>query len=122
MNHPNCAVMSKMRFILQKALDPELFKKVEDSLPNWPQFRLYALFRESFTNNETKYKDEDIALLVGLEKNHFENIDEALFMLCRLEDSLKLDISKKGIATTGIEYRLDDLPWNLEYVRDIFLK
>jgi hypothetical protein len=111
-----------MRFILQKALDPELFKKVEDSLPNWPEFRLYALFRESFTNNETKYKDEDIALLVGLEKNHFENIDEALFMLCRLEDSLKLDISKKGIATTGIEYRLDDLPWNLEYVRDIFLK
>ena len=136
---PNCTIMAKMRFILQSALNPDLFKKVEDSLPKWPEFRLYANFRESFTNEEKKYKDEHIALLIGMENNHFEDIDQALFMLCRLEDSLKLDIAKKGIVTTGIEYRLEQAnvvennnfpssssclrqSWTLEYVRDTFLK
>ena len=117
-------IMSKMRFILQKALDPDTFKKVEDSLPNWPEFRLYANFRESFTNDESKYKDEDIAMLIGMERNLFVDIDDVLFMLSRLEDSLKLDVSKKGILTTGIESRLErhDSLWNLEYVRDCILK
>jgi len=118
---PTPAIVSKMRYYLINKLDSELFSKVESLLTPWPEFRLYAKFRESFTNEEQEYVDEDIAYLIQGETNLFFNIDECLNMLTRLDDTLKLHIKKKGILTTGLQYRIGSAPWALEYVRDAVL-
>ena len=124
---PTPAVMSKMRYYLERNLDSEVFQMVEKCLflknINWPQFRLYAKFRETFTNVENEFEDGDIMHLTERETNSYTDIDDALNMLTRLENALKLHIKEKnGVLTTGLQFRFksDDL-WSLTFVRDALL-
>jgi hypothetical protein len=119
---PQPAVISKMRYYLMKKLSPELFSVVEKELSPFPKFRLYAKFRETFTNDENEFIDEDLSHLIDRESNHFEDIDDCLNMLTRLENALKLHIKKTGIITTGIQYRYNDEDvYCLSFQRDCLL-